>query len=223
MSEIQEKIQAARAAHREHIQKSFTNSAEILKGGDPESEEEVKTDDPSSEEETTEKGEVSNIFYSDNIKFKRTGKEIRKQVEDVIIPELKARLASLQVKADALLEQTGKGPTSEPDSYWTDGFKINIGYKVYRWRETYIPTPEEGGVAVSFSAQDAEEKRGNCPQSPEEAKARNDYNDTIREMASVKLDIAMCNILSTLDENKEYELTPRQIAVLRFANEGGKE
>ena len=68
----------------------------------------------------------------------------------------------------------------------------------------------------SLSASDAEDKKGNVPENQEQATCRREYNDIVRAICNIKVDIKVCEILKTLADNKEFELSPRQVLALRF-------
>ena len=103
------------------------------------------------------------------------------------------------------------------DPWWTSDVKMDVGYKVYDWEETYF-NPEKDGVAGSLSYSDAEEKKAkaNCPTSKEEADCRRCYNDIVRAICNIKVDIKACEILKELNDGTTYELSPRQVLSLKF-------
>ena len=68
----------------------------------------------------------------------------------------------------------------------------------------------------TLSASDEAEKKGNCPTSAAEAKAREEYNELVHCICNIKVDIKACEILKTLKDNTQYELTPRQVITLKF-------
>ena len=154
--------------------------------------------------------------YGSAIKIKKKGKEIKEHLKDVLIPELNARLAELSGKADKLLESCGNAPTRQPDSWWTDGIKIDCGYKVYDWREMECCKTDGRVMYATLSAEDAAEKKGNIPENEEQAVARRDYNEAVRGICNVKVDLKTCEIMQNLKDNEEYELNPRQVIALKF-------
>jgi hypothetical protein len=182
---------------------------------------EEKTDDSKDikkgEEDDIEKSDIMNSlnYGSDSIKITKTGKEIKKQVDDVILPQLVADLEIQKNNADNKLSDCGTAPTSMPDRWWTDGICIDCGYKIYNWEETYVP--KESGVAMdTLSAEDSKEKAINSPLTSEESVARREYNDIVRNICNIVVDIKACEILKGLKDSDKYELTPRQIITFKF-------
>lgn len=215
----------------------------IAKAKDAEAEEEMTAEEPSSEEEEkeedgqeesdgkeeeeeeevegdeTEKAHIMEaLSYGNDIKVSKTGKEIKEQVQSVLIPKLNAELEEWKGKADKLLELCGTAPTKNPEPWWSGDTEIEIPYKVYKWDETYVPNADRGSISFeSLSAEDAAAKKGNVPENADQAKARNDYNEAVRMVCNVLVDLKACDILLSLKDGKEYELTPRQVLTLGFA------
>ena len=240
MDEIQKAIQAAQAERRLHIAGCFSNAADlkqspedIYKAEDGNEEETAEeTEEVNKAEETTdaeetaegaedraeEETEKSDIMYAlgnGNIKVTKTGKEIKEQVDSVLLPELNAALAAKEAEATAKLGECGNAPTKDPDTWWTGDVKMDVGFKVYDWREREW-CQNDGRMYPTLSASDEAEKKGNCPTSAAEAKAREEYNELVRCICNIKVDIKACEILKTLKDNTQYELTPRQVITLKF-------
>lgn len=221
MNEIEKAIKGARAAQVSRIYGGFSNIKEVMaddsaiqKGEDIDG----NPFDAAAKEADMEKSDIMNaLSYQSEIKVSKTGKEIKKQVDDVILPELTANLAVKENEATEKLKECGGAPTKDVDPWWTSDVKMDVGYKVYAWEETYF-NPEEGGVAGSLSYSDAEEKKAkvNCPTSKEEADCRRCYNDIVRAICSIKVDIKACEILKELNDDTTYELSPRQVLSLKF-------
>lgn len=197
MDEITRGMRAVRAQRLNHIMKGFV-------GNEPEQE--------------IEKSDVMNaIQYGGDIKITKTGKEIKKQVTDVLIPELNAQLEAKQTEADSCLEDCGKAPTQTPNPWWTDDLRIAIPYKIYDWSEMEF-SDNSGKMMSSLSPEIARknEARSNPATSAEEADARRKYNDCVRAIANIMVDLEACRIIGQLKDNKEYELTPKQLATFRL-------
>lgn len=214
-NDIYRTIRSARAQRLGLICKGFSNVEEdtISKG------EEQNPFDIAAAEADLEKSDVMDaISYSGDVRVTKTGKEIKKQVDDVLLPELNASLAVKDSEATEKLKSCGKAPTHEIDKWWTSGVKMDIGYKRYEWEETCFRENEGNSVSGSLSAEDAAEKKNkyNCPTSAEEAEARREYNEIIRCICEIKVDIRACEILKELKDDKVFELTPRQVVCLRL-------
>ena len=245
MDDIRKAILGARANQVNRIMGSISNSQEVLKdesgitkAKEAESEEEMTAEKPSEkeaeeesdgqeeadgkkeeEEEETEKAHIMEaLSYGNDIKVTKTGKEIKAQVKDVLIPKLNAELEEWKGKADGFLESCGKAPTKTPPPYWTGDTELAVPYKIYDWNETYIPRERDSVSYETLSVEDAAAKRGNIPENEEQAKARNDYNEAVRMVANVMVDLKACDILLSLQDGKEYELTPRQVLTLGFGS-----
>lgn len=246
MDDISKSLHAIKIERRNHIINSFSNLAEIddeeaIKKADDseveeeeeetaayeeeeydeeEYEEEEEYDEESEESDEADGGETekSDIMYalgSGNIDITKSGKEIKEQVESVLLPELNANLAVKEAEAVAKLGECGSAPTSDPPTWWTGDVKMDVGHKIYEWRDTEFCKPEYR-MYDSLSASDEAEKKGNCPTSEAEAKARLQYNEIVRAICNIRVDIKACEILKGLKDSTQYKLTPRQIIALRF-------
>ena len=182
-------------------------------------EEEKEEEEVDKEDDETEKAHIMDaLSYGNDIKVSKTGKEIKAQVKDVLIPKLNAELEEWKGKADGFLEACGKAPTKTPQPWWTADTEIEVPYKVYDWNETYIPQQRDSVTYETLSAEDAAAKKGNVPENADQAKARNDYNEAVRMVCNVLVDLKACDILLALKDGKEYELTPRQVLTLGFGS-----
>lgn len=156
------------------------------------------------------------LSYQGEIKVSKTGKEIKQQVDDVLLPDLNAKLAVKEEEATKKLADCGDAPTRDVDPWWTGDVKMDVGYKVYSWDETYF-NEEKANDSVAGSLSGEEKKKEfNCPESKEEADCRRCYNDIVRAICNIKVDIKACEILKELKDGTTYDLTPRQVLALRF-------
>lgn len=246
MDDIRKAILGARANQVNRIMGSISNSQEVLndesgiaKAKEAESEEEMTAEKPSEkeaeeeedgqeeadgkkeeQEEETEKAHIMDALgYGNDIKVTKSGKEIKAQVKDVLIPKLNAELEKYKGDADAKLALCGNAPTKTPAPWWTGETEIDVPYKVYDWRETVVENAMDGRISYdTLSAEDAATKRGNVPENAEQAQARNEYNEAVRMVCNVLVDLKACDILLSLQDGKEYELIPRQVLTLGFGS-----
>lgn len=174
-------------------------------------------------EETTvndiEKSDVMDaIQYSGNIQITKTGKEIKESVKNNLIPELNAELEEKKTVADSLLEDCGDAPKHNINQWWTNNLRIEVPYKVYDWNEMEYNDRSQTSVMGSISAEQSAkvEKKYNLAKSVEEVEARRKYNDEVRAIANILVDLKACEILLQLKDNKEYALTPKQLATFRL-------
>lgn len=202
-------------------EKEEETAAEEEEKDDEEKEEEKEAEEKETEESDeadggeTEKSDIMYALGNGNIEITKSGKEIKEQVESVLLPELNANLAVKEAEATEKLGECGAAPTSDPDPWWTGDVKMDVGYKIYGWREMDFCKPESR-MYDSLSASDEAEKKGNCPTSEAEAKARREYNDIVRAICNISVDIKACEILKELKDNTQYKLTPRQVITLKF-------
>ena len=201
-------IARAELKKREEREKKFMKKAE---------DDELNPFEKAAEEADVEKSDVMDaLSYQGDIKVSKTGKEIKDQVDTVLLPAMTADLAVKEAEAEKELKNCGTAPTKDPDKWWTDGIKMDCGYKIYDWEETYVPSNDGGKMMSSLSAEDAEDKKGNVPENQEQANCRRAYNDIVRAICNIKVDIKACEILKTLKDEKQFELSPRQVLALRF-------
>lgn len=222
MNDIEKAIKGARAAQVGRIYGSFSNVQEVMADEDSiRKGEEVSEENPfekAAAEADMEKSDVMDaLSYHGDIKMSKTGKEIKDQVDTVLLPAMTADLAVKEAEAEKKLKDCGQAPTKDPDKWWTYGIKMDCGYKVYDWEETYVPNNDGGGKMMSsLSDEDANDKKGNVPENQEQANCRREYNDIVRDICNIKVDIKACEILKTLKDENQFELSPRQVLALRF-------
>lgn len=208
MNDIEKAIKDARAAQVGRIYGTFQNAKEVTVDENGIQ----KADDGE-----VEKSDIMNaLSYQGEIKVSKTGKEIKQQVDDVLLPDLNAKLAVKEEEATKKLADCGDAPTRDVDPWWTGDVKMDVGYKVYSWDETYY-NEEKANDSVAGSLSGEEKKKEfNCPESKEEADCRRCYNDIVRAICNIKVDIKACEILKELKDGTAYDLTPRQVLALRF-------
>lgn len=222
MAEVAVSEEAIKKADDSEVEeKEEETAAEEEEKDDEEKEEEKEAEEKETEESDeadggeTEKSDIMYALGNGNIEITKSGKEIKEQVESVLLPELNANLAVKEAEATEKLGECGAAPTSDPDPWWTGDVKMDVGYKIYGWREMDFCKPESR-MYDSLSASDEAEKKGNCPTSEAEAKARREYNDIVRAICNIRVDIKACEILKELKDNAQYKLTPRQVITLKF-------
>lgn len=157
--------------------------------------------------------------YETKIKFRKSGKEIKEQLNSVVIPALNADLAIAKSEADAVLKKCGDAPTHDVPEYWTGDLKIDLDYKFYEWDETRVPDTNNTGIVSSFSPESYKSRCcKNAAATQEEADARCKYNECVRKIANITTDIKACQIVAkNLKDNESVELTVRQLVAFKFA------
>lgn len=208
MNDIEKAIKVARAAQVGRIYGTFQNAKEVTVDENGIQ----KADDVE-----VEKSDIMNaLSYQGEIKVSKTGKEIKQQVDDVLLPDLNAKLSVKEEEAMKKLADCGDAPTRDVEPWWTGDVKMDVGYKVYSWDETYY-NEEKANDSVAGSLSGEEKKKEfNCPASSLEADCRRCYNDIVRAICNIKVDIKACEILKELKDGTTYDLTPRQVLALRF-------
>lgn len=159
-----------------------------------------------------EKSDIMNaISYDSNIKFGKLGKEIKAKLKADILPPLNAKLQVLTAEIESKLEDCGGAPTETVPPWWTAEIKMDFPFRIFSWQACDLC--EGPKVAGSLIAGEEQEN----PVTPEMRKCRQEYNDKVREYASVATDIKACEILETnLSDNERYQLSPRQLTVFGF-------
>lgn len=64
-----------------------------------------------------EKSDILFSFGNDNKICSKTGAEVKKQIEDIILPKLQLELNKEKIKADSLLSECDKVPTENVENY----------------------------------------------------------------------------------------------------------
>lgn len=239
MSDVTLAFQRMQNQKKINILKSFGAFEDEIKKGDtelsPEKQEIIKalsSDNPFEQEygrDLLEKSDMSEIEKSDimdaisygggnsNFGIKKTGKEIKEQIKNVILPTKQAELATKKSEADNLLAECGTAPTKDVCRWWTNNMRLGIGYKVYDWEECRMK-PQGDYVCDSISwEEDSKTPKCNCCETEEQCKARRDYNETVEIICRILVDIKACDILTkNLKDEDNITLTPQQLVVFQF-------
>ena len=211
MDEISEVIKGARAAQVGRIYGSFSNVQQV--SSDDDLIQKIKE----LEENPFEKGGIGSAFNSSNsLKITKTGKEIKDQLSSTVMPELEAELIAVKSEMDDKLAECGSAPTQNPDEWDTNGIKLDVGYKKYKYGEVYCKRSDES-IFDSFTAEDALAKKGNCPENLAQEEARGCYNTCFNKLCDLMVEKKTCGLLfNGLKDEENYELTSNQLLSLRF-------
>lgn len=205
---------------RLNIAKAFGKSVgEIKKANDNELDENPFEKAANDEENDIKKSDImDSISYDGNIKFTKTGKEIKKQIQDIIMPAKKSALEDKKKDADELLSDCGDAPTKDVDPWWTNDIKIDVPYKVYSWNELDLNNQDNDSPVVnSLGGASQNTIKNNTPETVEESNARKDYNQDVRCICGIMVDIKACELLlKNLADNSKIDLTPRQVITFMF-------
>lgn len=178
--------------------------------------EKAKTEATGEEGEEIEKGVVSDAFtYQSNIKFTKTGKEMKeKMAASITALEATAKtfLKSLEDASDKLEYQ----PTEKIDTWRLRQFKhiITSPYKVFNWNQTYYY--EKEAMNSSATAVIAESGHSCSPAcSKEEADLCNAWNTLVYKYIDTLYEIELLKMYKdNLEDKKSYELTSEQLVAL---------
>lgn len=168
----------------------------------------------------------------------KTSAEIKKQIEDVVRPQLLAELQKAEEEANTLLKECGPAPTREVRCY---KIKLdNFPFKEYDWVETnFDPEKSYGDMDIAedaeapkapsvFSqftpskkelaeAEDFEEEDFvNYPYDEYEAKQRQLYNEKVRQIVEITVDLKTLDALAQIKDGQSFDLTVNQVIALKF-------
>lgn len=238
MDNVTAAFQQMHNQRRINIAKSFgvEPAAEIQKGDtefSPEQKEIIKalsSDNPFEQEHRRnllEKSEMSDVEKSDimeaisygssntNFGFKKTGKEIKEQIKNTILPTKQAELATKKAEADKLLAKCGAAPTKDVCRWWINNIKMEVGYKTYE--EECCMKTQGNYVCDTISWGEDNLPKCNCCETEEQCKARRDYNNIVEIICRILVDIKACEILTkNLKDEDSITLTPQQLVVFQF-------
>lgn len=176
------------------------------------------------EDDTQGDIEKSDIFHAmnsgNNITFKKSGKEVKESITTKVLPGLNSQLAVKQTEADTLLSVCGTAPLKAADYWWTSELNIDVPYKVYNWEETYFDSESKNtSVVSSLSLEQAETNKAlakNYPANKEQGENRRKYNDKVREICEIMVDVKACEILGAINDDASIDLTPKQIIAFQL-------
>lgn len=157
------------------------------------------------------------ISYDSEFKFKKSGKEVKEQIKNVILPTKQAELEAKKNEANSLLAQCGEAPKHDVCRWWLNNLDMECGYKTYCWEECREMRDDCGEVAISVDYRDNAEMKCNCAKDKDEAKARREYNECVEIICRIMVDIKACELLdNNLKDTDEFKMSVRQMAAFKF-------
>lgn len=161
--------------------------------------------------------------YDNKIMFKKTGKEIKEQVEKVIIPFISNKMADIKVKLSYFLQNTNLIP-KQPVWCRLELTEEELPYKLYSWEETNYQEKSVDSLFKGFGdcGCECDDAAENCCCEPycassEIAESRKKYNCLVEDLRDLILDLKTANVLmSSLEENQDYWLNLEQLTALKF-------
>ena len=165
--------------------------------------------------------------YNGQLTINKTGLEIKEQIKNVLLPKMNEAFEEKSNKLNELLKEVGAAPTI-PIRFWK--VKLDLPFKEYDWYEMeYKDTKENvvlfdnfaSGIADSEESASGEviekaKEEFNVPLNAEEAKARREYMQVLRELVEIAVDIKTANVLLNFVDSQVYALTVNQSLSLGF-------
>lgn len=179
-----------------------------------------------------EKAEIFSTLknYNNPVMFKKTGKEIKEHIKNVIIPYLVEKTDDTKSKIDTYLAGVSVLPT-KPCYVKLEMTEDEFPYKLYSWEETnYVEKSVDsvgsifkgfGDIDVTDADESVEVKiNPYYPTSKEEAEGRCKYNCLVEDFRDLIMDMKTANVLiKNLENNQEYWLNLDQLTALKFGEE----
>lgn len=150
--------------------------------------------------------------YNNNIKFSKTGKQIKDQLE-LVIKSYETELPNLEKAIEDASENLTSVPTETVPEYWKGAVKdkIKCNYKIFSWNQTYF-NPENNTSVMGEGG-----KSCDAPASKEEAIANSKYNEAVRNYVDALKDMAISRVYAdNVVDKKSYDMTLEQISALGF-------
>lgn len=169
------------------------------------------------------------------ISIEKTGKEIKDQVNNVILPKLMANFEEQTKKLNNLLTLTGT-PPEFPIKYYK--VRLDLPFNEYTWEECHYcdhkdemlkeedESVEEGAIFNNFADVEGEFESDiededvyfekNYPVNIEQAEARCNYNENLHILMEIAVDIKAAQVLTQITEDNVYRLNVNQSIALGF-------
>lgn len=169
------------------------------------------------------------------ISIEKTGKEIKDQVNNVILPKLMANFEEQTKKLNNLLTLTGT-PPEFPIKYYK--VRLDLPFNEYTWEECRYcdhkdkmlkeedESVEKGAIFNNFADVEGEFESDiededvyfekNYPVNIEQAEARCNYNENLHILMEIAVDIKAAQVLTQIAEDNVYRLNVNQSIALGF-------
>ena len=161
------------------------------------------------------------INYESDIKIIKSGKEIKDNIANTILPTRQAIYEQKCKEADELLQKCGDAPALEPSPWMLRGINVTVPYKMYSWDETrYCADDEEscnGCICDSISVVGAKLCKKNLPCDSEQAIMREKYNSVVSIICETAVDVQTLKLLlNNIKDNQSFNLRPKQAMMFGF-------
>lgn len=156
------------------------------------------------------------ISYDSEFKFKKSGKEVKEQIKNIILPTKQAELDVKKNEANSLLTQCGEAPTNAVCRWWLNNIDgMDCGYKTYSWDECRPKCCNCGEIAESV---DCGSSSSNYAKTAEQECARRKYNECVEIICRIMVDIKACELLeNNLKDDDEFKMNVRQMTAFKFS------
>lgn len=172
-------------------------------------------DTASSEDDNLQKSDIFTALEEENnIVITKTGADIKVKISSTLLPMREVQRIEAEKAIEELLPACGDAPTESVNLWWSKGVDLGIDKKVYTWDETC-----EDYADTVYNCINVKREYKNLPVTVDQALNRRRYNDQVRMLCTVLLDIKTCNaLLKNLKDSEVIKLTPRQALVFGFDN-----
>ena len=161
--------------------------------------------------DSLQKSHIANMFGygQEAIKIEKTGKDIKAALQDIktkneVIKDIVAE------KIKTLKSEIGTEPNQECDSYIIEGFEDRLGLlpNKYSWQEIY--NEEKCDTNTTVTLENTEAQKSTCDK-------KREYNELVNKFVSYSVEILQTDtILNNISDDKKYQLTVKQAAILGF-------
>lgn len=168
------------------------------------------------DENELEKGIVSDAFqWQSNIKFTKTGKEMKEKMA-LVIPTLETQAGEVLKALDDASDLLEYQPTEKIDPWRLRQFKhiIISPYKIFNWNQTYYYEKDAMNSAATSVIADSGLSCSPCA-SKEEADICSKWNQLVYKYVDILYEIELLKMYKeNLEDKKVYELTSDQLVAL---------
>lgn len=162
--------------------------------------------------------------YDNKIMFNKKGKEIKEQVQNVILPFIIQKISDCKFKLNYFLQNTTL-PPKQPVWCRLELTEDEFPYKLYSWEETNYQEKSVNSLFKGFGDCDSDvacDTAENCCVEPcaaslEIAESRKKYNCCVEELRDLICDFKTANVLiNSLEDEQDYWLNLEQLTALKF-------
>lgn len=147
------------------------------------------------------KSHLNDLFYSENMKIKKSGKEFKEALNKQLLSK-QTEIKSHREKLSKLIEEIGEQPTDKFDSWSRDG-----------WEDKIIDFP----MVYKYSYGLVSESGNNSQQVDDKRDLKNKYSDCVRQYVDDQKEVYYINtMLNNVKDSESYTFNVRQATLLGF-------